>query len=124
MHRAHEAPAVEDRHAHIEQNQLGPRFAVYLGIERIQRFLTVGCRKDSKTLEVERVRDRREDRRVVVDYQYRAGAHKLRRAGASALEGRATWKVLPSPGVLSIQILPSCCSTIPRAMYNPRPIPA
>ena len=32
--------------------------------------------------------------------------------------------MLPVPSVLSTQIVPPCCSTTPRAMYSPRPIPA
>ena len=37
--------------------------------------------------------------------------------------GNVNEKVLPSPRVLSAQILPSCCSMILRQMVSPSPVP-
>jgi len=68
---------------------------------------------------------RRESALVQVIYR-----HHPRFAGTKCLYGPQLEQVeggdilLPAPGVLSSQIRPPCCSTIPRAMYRPSPMPA
>src|SRR5439155_13556776 len=43
---------------------------------------------------------------------------------SSNSSGKLTWMVVSWPGALVAQMRPPCCSTICRAMYRPRPMPA
>src|SRR5581483_3727011 len=79
--RAGEAPAIHDRHAHIQQN--GPRARV---LNEPQRLGTVGGRANRVAFELEDLAYRGEDGRIVVDHQHVA-IGLARTAGARGVHG-------------------------------------
>ena len=120
--RAHEAPAVEHGHAHVQQDQRRTWRATSASASR-----AVGRGDDREALEVERLGHRGQDRRIVVDDQDRR-QRSMPRLSARFMRPRARQRQgdaerAARPGVLSTQMRPPCSATIPRAMYSPSPMP-
>src|SRR5919108_1045694 len=112
---------VEARHHQVEDDEMRHPIERRLECPR-----SVPRRDDLVAVPLERERDEQEDVRIVVrDQGEWAGAHAATSAVNSlrARTGSRTRTVVPSPSALSIEIEPSCRSTIVFAIVSPSPVP-
>src|SRR3989454_370256 len=109
---------------HARHPDIGDDRVVVAGGDPVERrHCRVGrVHRDPIHSEPERLGKRLQQSRVVVDNE---NVQRCHGAEVSLSAGKGNWmrNVAPSPGVLTIEIVPPCSLTIPYVMDKPRPVP-